>query len=51
MKIINHVIKMKTAATLDFIDITDKIQQKVKQAGLHSTHKCNIGMKKKLQSV
>jgi len=34
MKIINHVIKMKTAATLDFIDITDKIQQKVKQAGI-----------------
>jgi secondary thiamine-phosphate synthase enzyme len=34
MKIINHVIKMKTAATLDFIDITDKIQQKIKQAGI-----------------
>lgn len=27
MKIINHVIEMKTAATLDFIDITDKVQE------------------------
>lgn len=34
MKIINHVLKLKTAATLDFIDITDKIQQKIKQAGI-----------------
>jgi secondary thiamine-phosphate synthase enzyme len=34
MKIINHVIKLKTAATLDFIDITDKIQQKIKKAGI-----------------
>lgn len=34
MKIKNAVIKMKTAATLDFIDITDKIQQKIKKAGV-----------------
>jgi len=34
MKIINHVLKLKTAATLDFIDITDKIQQKIKEAGI-----------------
>jgi len=27
MKIINHIIKLKTATTLDFIDITDKIQK------------------------
>lgn len=34
MKIINHVIKLKTAATLDFIDVTDKIQKKIKEAGI-----------------
>ena len=34
MKITNHVIKLKTAATLDFIDITDKIQNKIKEAGV-----------------
>ena|SRR3989339_287297 len=34
MKIIHHVIKMKTAATLDFIDITEKIQQKIKETGI-----------------
>lgn len=34
MKIIHHVIKMKTAATLDFIDITEKIQKKIKETGI-----------------
>lgn len=27
MKIINHIINLKTAATLEFVDITDKIQK------------------------
>jgi hypothetical protein len=31
MKIINHIIKLKTAAELDFIDITDKIKEKIKE--------------------
>jgi secondary thiamine-phosphate synthase enzyme len=30
MKIANHIIKLKTAATLDFIDITDKVQEIIK---------------------
>ena len=34
MKITNHVIKLKTTTTLDFIDITDKIQKKIKEAGI-----------------
>jgi secondary thiamine-phosphate synthase enzyme len=34
MKIINQIIKLKTATTLDFIDITDKIQKKIKEAGI-----------------
>ncbi len=34
MKIINHIIKLKTATTLDFIDITEKIQRKIKEAGV-----------------
>lgn len=34
MKIINEIIKLKTATTLDFIDITDKIQKKIKDAGI-----------------
>ncbi len=34
MKIINHLIKLKTAATLDFIDITDKVKGKLKKAGI-----------------
>ena len=34
MKITNHVIKLKTAATLDFIDITEKVQKKIKEAGV-----------------
>jgi secondary thiamine-phosphate synthase enzyme len=27
MKITNHIIKLKTVATLDFIDITDRVQE------------------------
>lgn len=34
MKIINHIIKLKTAATMDFIDVTEKIQKKIKDAGI-----------------
>ncbi len=34
MKVINHVIELKTKATLDFIDITEKIQKKIKEAGI-----------------
>jgi secondary thiamine-phosphate synthase enzyme len=34
MKITNHIINLKTAATLDFIDITDKVREKVKEAGV-----------------
>lgn len=34
MKIINHVINLKTKAELDFIDITEKIQKKIKEAGV-----------------
>ena len=34
MKIINRIIKLKTTTTLDFIDITDKIQDKIKKSGL-----------------
>jgi secondary thiamine-phosphate synthase enzyme len=34
MKIINHVIKLTTTTTLDFIDITEKVQQKIKKAGV-----------------
>ena len=30
MKVTNHVIDLKTATTLDFIDITDKIQEILK---------------------
>jgi len=34
MKIKNEIIKLTTATTLDFIDITDKIQRKIKAAGV-----------------
>lgn len=34
MKIINHVFKLTTSATLDFIDITDKIKKIVKTKGI-----------------
>jgi secondary thiamine-phosphate synthase enzyme len=36
MKIVNEVIKLKTAATLDFIDITDKIQKKIQETGIRN---------------
>jgi secondary thiamine-phosphate synthase enzyme len=34
MKIVNHVIKLSTATSLDFIDITDKIKGKIKRSGI-----------------
>jgi secondary thiamine-phosphate synthase enzyme len=34
MKFINKIIKLKTVATLDFIDITDKVKSKLKKAGI-----------------
>jgi secondary thiamine-phosphate synthase enzyme len=34
MKIANHVIKLTTSATLDFIDITDKVLKIVKVKGI-----------------
>jgi len=34
MKIINHLIKLKTTTALDFIDITEKIKEKLKKAGV-----------------
>ena len=34
MRIVNHVIKLSTSATLDFIDVTDKIQKKVRASGV-----------------
>jgi len=34
MKIINTIIELKTAATLDFIDITQKVQDKIKETGI-----------------
>jgi len=34
MKIVNHIIKLSTNATLDFIDVTDKIKEKIKRSGI-----------------
>jgi secondary thiamine-phosphate synthase enzyme len=34
MKVTNHIINLKAAATLDFIDITEKIKEKIKEAGV-----------------
>jgi len=34
MKITNHIINLRTAATLDFIDITEKVREKIKEAGV-----------------
>lgn len=34
MKIINHIINLKTAAELDFIDITEKVKEKIKETGI-----------------
>lgn len=34
MKTVNHIINLTTSATLDFIDVTEKIQKKIKEAGV-----------------
>lgn len=34
MKIINHVLSLSTNATLDFIDITDKVKKIIKEKGI-----------------
>lgn len=34
MKIINHIVNLKTAATLDFIDVTEKIQKIIRKSGI-----------------
>lgn len=34
MKITNHIIKLSTSATLDFIDVTDKVKKIVKKNGI-----------------
>jgi secondary thiamine-phosphate synthase enzyme len=34
MRVINHIIKLKTTATMDFIDVTEKVQKKIKKAGI-----------------
>ncbi len=34
MKIINHVFKLSTKASLDFIDITDKVARVIKREGV-----------------
>ena len=36
MRIINHVVKLSTSATLDFIDVTEKIQKKIKASGVRN---------------
>jgi secondary thiamine-phosphate synthase enzyme len=34
MKIINEIIELTTGGTLDFIDVTDRIEEKIKAAGI-----------------
>jgi secondary thiamine-phosphate synthase enzyme len=34
MKIINHVLSLTTNATLDFIDVTDKVKKIIKEKGI-----------------
>ena len=34
MKIANHIIKLTTSATLDFIDVTDKVKKIIKDKGI-----------------
>jgi len=34
MRIVNHVIKLTTSTTLDFIDITARVQRKIKASGI-----------------
>lgn len=36
MKVIKYAIDLKTVVTLDFIDVTKKIQEKIKEAGVTS---------------
>jgi secondary thiamine-phosphate synthase enzyme len=36
MRIVNHILKLSTSATLDFIDITEKIQKKIKASGIRN---------------
>ncbi|HRZ95027.1 MAG TPA: secondary thiamine-phosphate synthase enzyme YjbQ [Candidatus Moranbacteria bacterium] len=34
MKIVNHVLNLTTNATLDFIDVTDKVKKVIKEKGI-----------------
>jgi secondary thiamine-phosphate synthase enzyme len=34
LKVKNHTINLRTAASLDFIDITEKIQDRIKRSGI-----------------
>lgn len=34
MKVVNHIIKLSTNATLDFIDVTDKVKSIIKEKGI-----------------
>jgi len=34
MKIVNHVLSLTTNATLDFIDVTDKVKKVIKEKGI-----------------
>jgi secondary thiamine-phosphate synthase enzyme len=34
MKIVNHVLSLTTNATLDFIDVTDKVKKIIKEKGI-----------------
>lgn len=34
MKIVNHILSLTTNATLDFIDITDKVKKIIKEKGI-----------------
>lgn len=36
MRIINHIVRLTTSATLDFIDITEKVQKKIKDSGIRN---------------
>lgn len=36
MKIANHIINLTTSATLDFIDVTEKIQKIIKKTGIQN---------------
>jgi secondary thiamine-phosphate synthase enzyme len=34
MRVINHIIELKTTTTLDFIDLTEKIKERIKETGI-----------------